>query len=595
MTRDETDASPFAALFEWERKNSGGGGRAKIQVAGGQPSGSKLGPGGGRTGVRRFHAGHRLAGTKINNIVKVKYVRNNHDAARHIIQHIDYIEKRERDRDEPERKFYGGDGERSRDEVIDSVMKNRGEHAAMFKIILSPKQNELNHILYASEIMRRFEERTGIKTDWSMVEHKNTEHHHVHIVMPGKDMDGRSFRLEQEHLDWFREIANEYQYEIADLDYTYEKQVEKEFGNLREEADLLLASARDYRDMKDLGVKNPVLDKDAKELLQPGFDDVYFRKQLLDESRKEEAPDYKDLLSEMNTYMQEQHPELYPGLQKRLNPDEKDQEKEPVGEKNTTEAEPELVIERSPQLEKLEQIKDEMVDQQVFEKASQEWSSGLIEYLQDNDFDRQYIIDGIKHTWPEMVQDIEAELREANPLLFSAIDKELDLAKQEALERREESQELTADLTKDSYSKESALLLSIAGVHAPFEKPAKEPLRADDRGDSSDDPEKGDDDTEQLLDKADDAIAKAENLKTGKEWAGLMAFQDPAFIDEPLDLTAEVQALMESQQSISNELNELEADVMVLDPNLFKLQETLDDVKHDLDDIDKEDEGDRSL
>lgn len=595
MTREETDASPFAALFEWERKNSGGGGRAKIQVAGGQPSGSKLRPGGGRTGVRRFHQGHRLAGTKINNIVKVKYVRNNHDAARHIIQHIDYIQKRERDRDEPERKFYGRDGERSRDDVIDSVMRNRGEHAAMFKIILSPKQNELNHIQYATEIMRRFEEHTGIKTDWSLVEHRNTQYHHVHIVMPGKDMDGRSFRLEQEHLDWFREIANEYQYELADMDYVYEKQVEREFGNLREEADLLVASARDFKDMKELGVRNPDLDKEAKELLQPGFDDVYFRKLLLEESRKEETPDYKALMAEMNKHMQEQHPELYPGLQKRQEAPEQDARQEPVEHANQV-AEPELVIERSPRLEKLEQIKDGMVDQRVFEKASQEWPQGLIEYLKANDSDRQYIIDGLKNTWPERVQDIESELREANPLLFDAIDKELDTAKQEALEKRNERQDMTAGLTKDNYSKESELLLSIAGVTAPVEKPAIEPLRADDRGDSSDDPDKGDNEkSDELLDTAEDAMARAENLKTGKEWQGLMAFQDPAFIDEPLDLTAEVQALMESQESISNELNELEADVMVLDPNLFKLQDTLDDVKHDLDDIDKEDDSDRSL
>src|SRR5258708_1653608 len=114
MNSDETEASPFAALFDWDRKNGGGGGgRAKIQVSSGN-SGSKLRPG-NRKGERRFHDGHKLANSKINNIIKAKYVGNNHDGARHIIQHIDYIEKRERDRDEPERKFYGRDGERSRD------------------------------------------------------------------------------------------------------------------------------------------------------------------------------------------------------------------------------------------------------------------------------------------------------------------------------------------------------------------------------------------------------------------------------------------------------------------------------------------------
>lgn len=280
---DGTHASPFAALFEWERKNrdgsGGGGGSAKVQVQGKQRS-FKLRPGG--AAVRRFHAGHRLAGTKINNIVKVKYVRPNRDATRHIIQHIDYIEKREREADEPERKFYGKEGERSRDDVIDSIMKNRGDKAAMFKIILSPKQNELNQIEYASEIMRRFEDRSGIRTDWSMVEHKNTQYHHVHIVMPGRDESGYSYRLEQDHLELMREIANQHQYEIQRLDYEYERQVRHEFGHTRDEANMILLSQKDRRDMKDLGVYRPELDEMVKEdLLQKDeFDPVHFSQHL---------------------------------------------------------------------------------------------------------------------------------------------------------------------------------------------------------------------------------------------------------------------------------------------------------------------------
>ncbi|CAN5566550.1 hypothetical protein BH10CYA1_BH10CYA1_59990 [soil metagenome] len=960
MTRDETQASPFAALFEWERKNGGGGGgRAKMQLE--AKGGFKLRV--GSKGERRFHAGHYLANTKINNIVKIRYVKNNHDAARHIVQHIDYIQKRERDVNEPERKFYGRNGERSRDDVIESVMENRGEKAAMFKIILSPKQNELNHVEYTSEIMRRFEEKTGIVTDWSLVQHKNTEYHHVHIVMPGKDMNGREYRIEPEDLDLFRELANEYQYELQGIDYEREKQIQHEFGYTRDEAELILILAKDRQHMKELDVYKPEVDKLVRDdLLKPtNFDDIYFAQQIqkeiwkeasqefnnwsenlqekhpelfpglvrqlqgehinnayfnkvkefhpalyyehlhdptLDrqpvidrlkqafpewydgivEKLKEEQPklfanyekpdptereimdnlretkpdlfpelsikiqenqlntvtmarlatvnpgrleqilaeenqerqkeliakargDYPDIveharerLSEMfpkiyqhgekqgpsdrdimeqlvkehptlfphathdlqkhavdealferlrevnpklamdleldphlrgvattfirffypnelkkaNELVREQQPdlfkyerkepseseilkalekerpELYPDTMRKLkeqevnkayfergtkespdglrayiqNPDlsrfelykvlknthpewradiEKDLKEthpeffrfdrehptdreriaylhkmhpELFRDKRNSEQGKELEIEPSSRLEKLEQIKDQLVDRGVFAKGRENMSDGLIEYLENADYDRKYIVDGLKLTHPEWVKEIEGNLRKHQPELFSAIDQEQNIAIEDAQERINELSRLAIEHSPGEFAKEAVLLLAIANGKEPVDKQlpdkvrtgddadrtSSEPDKVDDQGKPVDDQEKSSDEskTEQLLDTAGDAMLKAENLKTGREWVGLMGFQDPGFVAQPVNLTAEAQALFKSQQDISKELNEFESDVMLLDPNLFKLEETLDDVKQELDDIDKDD-SDRSL
>lgn len=967
MSKDETEASPFAALFEWERKNGGGGGGgggAKNQVQAGS-SGSKLRPG-GRKGERRFHDGHYLANTKINNIVKAKYVKNNHDAARHIIQHIDYIQKRERDRDEPERKFYGRDGERSRDDVVESVMNNRGEQAAMFKIILSPKQNELNHIEYTAEIMRRFEEQSGIKTDWSMVEHKNTDHHHVHIVMPGKDMEGRSYRLEVEHLDLFKEIANEYQYELQGYDYQLEKQIQQEFGYTREESERLLISQRDSRDMRDLGVYRPGVDRLVRDDLLPpkNFDDVYFRQQLEKEFWSEVSQDFKNLQSELSQHMQERHPELYPGLVRQLqaemindayfemlkefhpalhrehmndraldrrpvidrlkqafpewydpivdqlkelepklfsgfekpgqterelmnnlrasnpeifpelsrqiqehqvdtvmmamlateNPARMEQilsEKDPDRQKELIERtradysgivdqarerlaerypklyrwelkegpsetdiirqllkdspelfpeatkalqknevdnalfeqlreaspklaseiefdpdkrgaavtimrvnfpeqlkkateqvreeqpelfkyeregpsereimqalekehpelypnimrktkeleidkayfergvevtpdglkayldnpdldraelyrvlrnkhpewrdgierelkerrpelfkfdrmyesdderfadlrktnpelfpglksqeEPQLVkeleIERSPRLQKLEQVKEHLVDRAYFDKGREDMADGLIEYLEHADYDRKYIVDGLKLSRPDWEQEINSKLREQHPQLFAEIAKEESKARLEAQERATAQERMAGEHTSDRFSQEATLLLALAYDKDPLAKPEHEKFRdgeltleredqerdeLDEEGRELDESEKAD----HLLADAKDAILAAENIRTGKEWSGLMSFDNPGFVDEPIDLTAEAQALYASQMDINKQLNEFESDVMQLDPNMLLLQDTVDDVTKDLDDIDKEDDSDRGF
>lgn len=944
MTRDETQASPFAALFEWERKNSGGGGgRAKIEVEG-KTGSFKLRPG-GRKGERRFHAGHRLAGTKINNIVKVKFVKNNRDATRHIIQHIDYIQKREREMDEPERKFYGRDGrERSRDDVIKSVMQNRGEEAAMFKIILSPKQNELNQIAYTAEIMRRFEENTGIKTDWSVIEHRNTQYHHVHIVMPGKDMDGRSYRLEKEHLDLMRELANEYQYELQGIDYEYEKQVEQEFGYTRDEANTILQSVKDTRDMKDLGVYKPEVDKLVRDDLLPptNFDEIHFAQQLQKEFWRQASQDFKDLQSEIARSMQERNPELYPGflrhmqveqinhayfsklkefhpaeyyryihdpaldrapvverlkqafpewfdpiveqlkegqpglfanyekpsptdreimnglkesnpelfpelskqiqerqlntvtmamlatvnpsrleqilteadperqkelldktrtdykdtveqardrlkekfpeiykwgekegpsereimkelvkehptlfpqatveLQKReidnalferlreenpelagqiefdpqkrgvattvirsffpgelkkamdlakeqqpelfkyeqkgpseheimralerehpelypqimrnlkeqeidkayferatktspdglrayidnpeleraelfkvlrsmhpewrLEIDSELKERQPElfrfdrqfptdderfaqlqktspglfhGMKPMAEPAKELEIERSPRLEKLEQVKEQLVDRAYFEKGRENMSDGLITYLENADYDRKYIIEGLKLSHPEWTQDIEQKLKELHPQLFQALDKEEAALKREAQERATDWQRLATEHLKERFLDEAILLITITG-----NKELKDVAREE--GDEANRTDKDDlDDSErqgELMDTAEEAILAAEQLKTGKEWAGMTAFLDPAFVAQPLDLTQEAQALFDSQRDLSKELNEFESDATQLFPNLFKIEDALDHVKQDLSEIEKDD------
>jgi hypothetical protein len=381
MSAGET-ASIFAALYEWDRKNGGGGGggKPKMQV---QAGGRGLKLHGVKGGARRFHAGHRLSGQRINNIVKVKFVRNNYDATRHIIQHIDYIEKRERDQNEPERQFYTKDGTRTRDEVIDTIMRNRGEDAAMFKIILSPKQNELNHVEYTREIMRRFEEKTGIVTDWSLVEHKNTEHHHVHIVMPGRDVNGYSFRLEKEHLEILRELANEYQYELQDLVYEREKQIEQEFGLTRDESNMLIESRRDFRDMKDLGVYRPEVDKQVREeLLTPtNFDDIYFCQQLQREIMNGAAQDFKQLEAELQEAMMVQHPELYAGFKREL--------------------------------------QGTLINDSYFQKLKEVDPLEYQRYLSNPNLDRTELISHLKQTFPEWYDPIVHDLKERKPELFA--------------------------------------------------------------------------------------------------------------------------------------------------------------------------------
>lgn len=370
----DPEASIFSALKDEREKERKGGG-------GGKPK-HKLTDKSRPLRIRRisttvrYNKGQRLARSRINNVVKARYVPNNSDATRHIIQHTDYILKREREPEEPERKFFNRNRDNiSRDEVIDTMLENKGK-AAMFKLIFSPNQNELNHEEFIREVMARWELETGIVSDWYGVKHANTAHHHVHLEMPGKDVNGKDIIMTPELLDAFREIANQHQYELQRIDYEWERGVQDEFnrGALYEEALRIWEYQNGRELMRELGVTSPELDKATRELLGPpiSFDPVQFRNELQRELLQkafqlekllnpEKYPDdpYR-LTSEQHKYYVELFKQLHPDLCQKDYRGEilKDREADLV------EKHPELAARYSPEaepyyLEKLEQHLDE--------------------------------------------------------------------------------------------------------------------------------------------------------------------------------------------------------------------------------------------
>ncbi len=279
----DTGASIFSAYDRFRKKERGGSTRfPRIQLPGSaQRSGSRIYfP--KKCWPRVWHPGHRLFGLPINNIVKARYVRKSNDARRHVNDWLRYVQERERSFEEPERKFF--DNKRSqieRDEVKQELLANQGEDIAFYKVLLSPKQNELDHETYTREIMTRWEELTGITTNWYAVKHANTQYHHVHLVMPGLDVDGNPYRLNRDDLNLMRELANEYQYEIQDRAYQYEKTIDHELGTAREQLDKFLERREGDDLMRELGVTSKELEEAVKDLLPPtNFDDIEFRNSL---------------------------------------------------------------------------------------------------------------------------------------------------------------------------------------------------------------------------------------------------------------------------------------------------------------------------
>jgi hypothetical protein len=252
-------------LQEDEKKGGGGGGKPKMQVSDkGRPLrfGRTMRQSSGIKG-KRF-----LAGKRINSIVKAKYVANNRDSRRHIVQHMDYILNRERGEDEPERKFF--DRKRDdipRDEAIQTMMSNRGDKVAMYKIMLSPGENSAAKAEELRIIMEEWRRLSGLYLQWIATEHKNTDHHHFHITLAGRDENGQGYVLKPGDLDLLRDIANGRQWELQDRDEEFEKQIEQELGLDYEDALRLFDRWEGEKTLEELGLPNKRIDQDARDLI----------------------------------------------------------------------------------------------------------------------------------------------------------------------------------------------------------------------------------------------------------------------------------------------------------------------------------------
>lgn len=344
------DASIFSSMYDFYKKGAdinmtdewasakkspagGGGGGGGLKGASGR-GGTPLR--GGRAGARDFHQGEHFFSSKPNAIVKVSYAKSNYDAARHVIQHADYLQQRERGPFEREREFFDRNKDHvERDEVIHTMLEHKGRDAAMFKIILSPNNNDLDRQQMTREVMDRFEKENDTRLYWAAIEHENTEHYHVHILVAGKDKDGHSLRLSPIQLEQFRTIAIEYQFELQ-YEYLNDKDLmAKELSYFRDHIHQLSEREIDKQIQQELQIYNPNWDQVVKDELlyidpkfdkdvqaEFGFDKYYdITKEFADLNRDLELSE-----AQMMKDLQYSHPDLFPHLSRQDKEHQSDRE-----------------------------------------------------------------------------------------------------------------------------------------------------------------------------------------------------------------------------------------------------------------------------
>ncbi len=100
---------------------------------------------------------------------------------------VRYYQHRPLGRDEEERGFCGPDGGLTRDEVNRLLDEHQAGGYLVHRLILSPADDEQPEDLRAltREMLRRLAAEKGQTLHWAAVEHRHTDHPHVHIVIAG--------------------------------------------------------------------------------------------------------------------------------------------------------------------------------------------------------------------------------------------------------------------------------------------------------------------------------------------------------------------------------------------------------------------------
>jgi hypothetical protein len=175
-------------------------------------------------------------------IAKGKYVRggDRKAASSHLKAHFKYIEHRSRDlvhEQRDDRRLFSKDRDVvHRREAVDDVMEHTSPRVTFHKIVLSPSEEErvLDWRQWTREVMADLEETQQKELHWYAVQHQNTEHPHVHVVVAGAGYDWETgeqetVKLTRQDYEQLRESGRDHS------EYAWEHRLKELFQGLEQQ------------------------------------------------------------------------------------------------------------------------------------------------------------------------------------------------------------------------------------------------------------------------------------------------------------------------------------------------------------------------
>jgi type IV secretory pathway VirD2 relaxase len=165
-------------------------------------------------------------------VIKAHVQRLSRHGAQGAARHLRYIERDGVEKDGSPGVLYGRDGPVAREVFEEPRVGERHQ----FRFIVSPEDGrDLDLTAYTRSLMGRVERDLGRRIEWAAVNHFDTEHPHVHVVVRGVDLDGVQLRMEPAYISrgmrWSaQELATDWlgpRLE-SEIQRTYEREVTQE-------------------------------------------------------------------------------------------------------------------------------------------------------------------------------------------------------------------------------------------------------------------------------------------------------------------------------------------------------------------------------
>jgi type IV secretory pathway VirD2 relaxase len=76
------------------------------------------------------------------------------------------------------------------------------ENRHQFRFIIAPEDGDRLSDLraFTRDVMRQMEQDLGTRLDWVAVDHFNTGHHHSHVIVRGRDDQGKDLIIAQDYI-----------------------------------------------------------------------------------------------------------------------------------------------------------------------------------------------------------------------------------------------------------------------------------------------------------------------------------------------------------------------------------------------------------
>jgi hypothetical protein len=214
------------------------------------------------------------------------------------LAHVKYIQHRPgEDREKGGRQMFNDREDRVDAGEMRQAIKELGDsRVVVHKLTLAPEINPNDKVAFTREVMDKLGRDRGLDLEWFAVAHNNTEHHHIHVVVLGKDRNGSEVQIHLKDIDKVKEWGDQYleRHHIKELERSRGERENREKAR-REERRLERESLKEERIRE--GLELPWLHKKiVREQLEP-FEEWKERYPGIENSRSDsERPYHQDTI-----------------------------------------------------------------------------------------------------------------------------------------------------------------------------------------------------------------------------------------------------------------------------------------------------------